>query len=67
MDSNGQPRCHLCLPRDSRELLLNRIQEYLEVGGLFNPEQMDHDKVRDLIMDCRDQLSLSGPTHGQSA
>lgn len=56
-----------CLHCENREMLLNRIQEYLLVGGLFNPEMMDHDKVRDLVMDCRDQLSLSGPMQGQSA
>lgn len=33
--------------------LLDRIQNYLELGGLFNPECMEHDKVRDLIMDCK--------------
>ena len=33
--------------------LLDRIQNYLECGGLFNPECMEHDKVRDLIMDCK--------------
>jgi len=33
--------------------LLARIQDYLGSGGLFNPEMMEHDKVRDLIMDCR--------------
>jgi hypothetical protein len=33
--------------------LLDRIQNYLECGGLFNPELMEHDKVRDLIMDCK--------------
>jgi hypothetical protein len=31
--------------------LLERVKNYLEVGGLFNPEMMDHDKVRTLIMD----------------
>ena len=35
------------------KLLLDRIQNYLECGGFFNPECMEHDKVRDLIMDCR--------------
>ncbi len=39
--------------------LLERIQNYLEVGGLFNPEMMEHDKVRDLIIDCRDYISKS--------
>ena len=33
--------------------LLDRIQNYLECGGLFNPECIKHDKVRDLIMDCK--------------
>lgn len=36
--------------------LLERVKNYLEVGGLFNPEMMDHDKVRDLIIDLRDYL-----------
>lgn len=29
------------------------IAEYLCNGGLFNPEMMDHDKVRNLIIDVR--------------
>lgn len=29
---------------------VKQIQEYLESGGLFNPELMDHDKVRDLLI-----------------
>jgi hypothetical protein len=33
--------------------LLDRIQEYLSLGGLFNPEMMEHDEVRRLILDCR--------------
>jgi hypothetical protein len=36
-----------------REELLQRIQNYLESGGLFNPECMEHEKVRELIMDVR--------------
>lgn len=36
--------------------LSSRITQYLSVGGLFNPECMDHDKVRDLLMDCRTHL-----------
>lgn len=34
-----------------------RITEYLSAGGLFNPELMDHEKVRDLLIDCRDALA----------
>jgi hypothetical protein len=33
--------------------VLERIQNYFGNGGLFNPEMMEHGKVRDLIMDCR--------------
>lgn len=36
--------------------LLDRIANYLGNGGLINPEWMEHDKVRDLIMDCRDKI-----------
>jgi hypothetical protein len=32
------------------------ITEYLSVGGLFNPELMEHEKVRDLLMCCRTEL-----------
>jgi hypothetical protein len=50
---------HTCSPQikelsdEEIKLLLDRIQNYLECGGFFNPECMEHDKVRDLIMDCR--------------
>lgn len=33
-----------------------RITEYLEKGGLFNPELMEHQVVRDLLMDCRKEI-----------
>jgi hypothetical protein len=33
-----------------------RITQYLSVGGLFNPELMEHAKVRDLLTDCRAEL-----------
>ncbi len=41
----------------NRSLILLRIQDYLENGGLFNPECMEHEKVRDLIVDIRDYLN----------
>jgi len=37
-------------------MIVNRITEYLAAGGLFNPEAMEHDKVRDLLLDCRDEV-----------
>jgi hypothetical protein len=39
--------------------LEKRISNYLSSGGLFNPESMEHEKVRDLIMDCRDALAAA--------
>lgn len=33
-----------------------RIVEYLDLGGFFNPEAMNHDKVRTLIMDAADEI-----------
>ena len=39
-----------------RFTLTRRINEYLSAGGLFNPEYMEHEKVRDLLMDIRDYL-----------
>ena len=42
-----------------REQLLARIKEYLAVGGLFNPEMMEHDLVRDMIIEIRDFLESS--------
>lgn len=41
---------------ERRQELLNRIQNYLESGGLWNPECMEHDKVQELIMDVRNYL-----------
>lgn len=32
------------------------IRDYLASGGLFNPELMDHQRVRDLIIECRDEI-----------
>ena len=33
--------------------LSNRITDYLASGGLWNPEMALHDRVRDLLIDCR--------------
>jgi nitroreductase len=34
----------------------HKIAEYLLLGGLFNPELMDHEKVRDIMIESRDEL-----------
>lgn len=41
--------------------LADIITEYLMVGGLFNPEMMEHDKVRDLLMGCHTALRTVEP------
>lgn len=43
-------------PVGEADELLARIKSYLGNGGLFNPEMMEHEKVRDLVMDCRKAL-----------
>lgn len=35
-----------------------RITEYLSLGGLFNPELMDHDEVRAMLIDARDVIEI---------
>ena len=38
--------------------IVDRINEdYLFAGGLFNPERANHDAVRDLIRECRDEIN----------
>ena len=50
------------------KVLAARITEYLALGGLFNPELMDSDRVRDMLIDCRDYLAaLSSPEQGSEA
>lgn len=34
----------------------DRIQDYLANGGLFNPDLMEHDKVRDLLMAAQTEI-----------
>ena len=36
--------------------IVERCFNYLSSGGLFNPEFADHDAVRDLVIDCRDEI-----------
>ena len=35
----------------------DRIKSYLLTGGMFNPEMALHDRVRDLLIDCRDYIA----------
>ena len=38
--------------------LVERITGHLASGGLFNPEMAIHDRVRDLLIDCRHALEI---------
>ena len=42
-----------------------RITHYLSSGGLFNPEMMEHVKVRDLIRKWK--LTTSSPSSANTA
>lgn len=46
----------------SAKELNERITDYLANGGQFNPEYMDHDKVRDLLMDVQTYLQHHHPS-----
>jgi hypothetical protein len=35
-----------------------RVTEYLANGGLFNPELMDHEAVRHILIDARDVIEI---------
>lgn len=35
---------------------IDKINNYLQVGGMFNPELMEHHKVSDLLLECREEL-----------
>ena len=41
---------------NKKQTLLDRINNYLQHGGFFNPEHMDHDQVRKLLLDIKDYL-----------
>lgn len=36
--------------------IIVRIKEYLANGGLFNPELMDHNEVRNLLLDAAEEI-----------
>lgn len=37
--------------------VVEQITQYLTAGGFFNPELMEHDKVLDLLIKCRDEIT----------
>lgn len=37
--------------------VLDKITDYLSSGGLFNPELMEHDKVRDMVIEAREVIN----------
>lgn len=41
---------------DRMSEVTERCNVYLLGGGLWNPELAHHDAVRDLIIDCRDEI-----------
>jgi hypothetical protein len=64
----------LSTPQDSAAMssasagsVAGRITAYLVSGGLFNPEQAIHDRVRDLLIDCRDEIERRRLTASERA
>lgn len=43
--------------------LADRITNYLGNGGYFNPEMMEHEKVRNLLIDCREYFNAQAVTN----
>lgn len=37
--------------------VIKEIDNYLQAGGMFNPEEMEPHKVRDLLLKCRNSLT----------
>ena len=35
------------------------VNEYLQAGGLFNPDLMNHEQVRDMIIELNTKLNIS--------
>ena len=57
-NSTGQPAALPGLAEATSSALncRERINDYLSCGGLFNPEMMEHEKVRALLLDCREEI-----------
>jgi hypothetical protein len=36
--------------------VIDEINNYLQCGGMFNPEHMEHHKVSDMLLKCREEL-----------
>lgn len=36
--------------------VIEKIDNYLAMGGMFNPEEMEHHKVRDLLLEARNEI-----------
>jgi hypothetical protein len=53
MDYQIETKIHMA---ENVKELLQKTQEYLSLGGLFNPELMPQDKVRDMLIEYRDIL-----------
>lgn len=59
IESQNCPECGGVLPWCA---LRDRIRNYFGNGGLFNPEHMEHQKVRNLLMDVADAIDTGTPS-----
>lgn len=49
-----------------RPQILARIANYVEAGSLWNPELMEHGKVRELLLDCQRYITAAAPPRWDS-
>lgn len=47
--------------------VVERIRRYLSFGGMNHPEMMNHQQVRDLVIDCRDEIDRLNDTNSELA
>jgi hypothetical protein len=38
--------------------IIDKLNEYCLHGGLYNPELMEHEKVRNLLIEAREEIAL---------
>jgi len=58
LEHMGELESAILLWKDRQKFgdLCGAITQYLSVGGFFNPEMMEHEKVKNLLIEIRDVL-----------
>ena len=59
MNPQSTPQSRAAEVMERLKQSLETVKCYLGNGGLFNPEYMEHEKVRDMVMDMRDRITAA--------